>query len=76
MREELTAIMGSDKLWAASRAGYMLSVLDQLEQNQITQAQATDWMWDVIRRLDDDADDPLLAGRIRALAQELGQLPL
>lgn len=76
MREQLTDITNSGRLWAVSRASYMLSVMDQLESGAITQAQATDWMWDVIRTLNADADNEEIRAELEALAVQLGQLPV
>lgn len=75
MREQLTEITGSGRLWATSRASYMIAVMDQLESGAITQSTATDWMWDVIRRLDDEADDPAIRNQIVHCARVIGQLP-
>jgi hypothetical protein len=76
MREELTAITQCGRLWAVSRASYMLSVMDQLESEALTQAQVTDYMWDVIRNLENEADDEEIRASLEGIAVQLGQLPV
>jgi hypothetical protein len=70
---EIAAMEGGE-LWSKSRADYMLSVIGQLERREIPKSAAHDWMWDVIRRIDEDADDPVLAAEIKNLARDLGDL--
>lgn len=76
MREQLTEIAGCGRLWAATRALYMLSVMDQVASGGLTQSQATDYMWDVIRQLDQDSDDQTIADQLRSSASVIGQLGL
>jgi polyhydroxyalkanoate synthesis regulator phasin len=74
MREELASIAAQGRLWATSRAEYMISVLDQLDRGAIDQEQATAWMWDVLRQLNEQADDEALRSRVEGMARHLGQL--
>jgi polyhydroxyalkanoate synthesis regulator phasin len=76
MREQLTEIAGCGRHWAVTRALYMISVMDQLDQGQMAQSQATDYMWDVIRQLDQDSDSPVIAQQLRSAASTIGQLGL
>jgi hypothetical protein len=76
MREQLTDIAHCGRLWAVSRASYMLSVMDQLDSGDITQAQVTAWMWDVIRNLNNEADNEEIRAELEGLAVQLGQLPV
>lgn len=76
LKTRLGEIAVSPYIWANQRASYMLSIISRLENKTLTQTAASDWMWDVIRRLDEDAgiDDPQLVGEIKALARDLGEL--
>lgn len=74
IRSQLVEISHAPQLWASSRASYMLSVMDQQDAGAVLQAQVTDWMWDVIRRLNEDSDNETLRAMIESLAVSLGQL--
>jgi len=78
MKTRLAELSHSEYLWASQRANYMLSVIDQLEGRWITQGQVEAWMWDVIRRLNEDAgpDSEAQRSEIEALAQQLGELKI
>lgn len=73
MRDRLAEIQATAQPWASNRAGFMLAVLDQLESGAITAAQAGDWMRDVVRTIDSDADSASLAQEIRNLARQIGE---
>ena len=74
MKEILESIMNTNKLWAMSRAGYMLGVMSQLEEGSITQSNATDWMYDVIRHIDLESDDETIKNQIVTIAKQIGQI--
>jgi hypothetical protein len=76
LKTRLTELAASEYLWASQRASYMLATIDQVESRWIDQSTVTDWMWDVIRRLDEDAaqDDPALSSELTSLAIQLGDL--
>lgn len=74
MKEILENILHTDKLWAVSRAGYMLSIISQLEDDTITQSNATDWMYDVIRHINEEADDEEIKNQIVSIAKQIGQI--
>jgi hypothetical protein len=76
IKTRLQEIAGSEHLWASQRASYMTSVIAQVESRWIDQTTVTDWMHDVIRRLDEDAGDSDLAlsGEIKSLAMQIGDI--
>jgi hypothetical protein len=76
IKTRLEEITGSEHLWASQRASYMISVIAQVESRWIDQTTVTDWMHDVIRRLDEDAGDadPALSGEIKSLAMQIGDI--
>jgi len=76
MREELTDLAAKSEPWCHARASYMLSVLDQLDAGTVTQAQVTEWMWDVLRQLNESATDESLRSRVEGMARHLGQLEI
>jgi len=66
----------SPHVWASQRASYMISVIAQLESKIIDQTTASNWMWDVIRRLNEDAgeDAPTTRTAIEGMAVQIGDL--
>jgi type VI protein secretion system component VasK len=73
MRDRLAEIQATAQPWASNRAGFMLAVLEQLDSGAITEAQAQDWMLDVTRTIDTDADSASLAQELRNLARQIGE---
>ena len=76
IKQRLLELQQSTELWASSRASYILSVMEQLEQKHVLQSDVTAWMWDVTRRLREDAgeDNPELATELEGLARQVGQI--
>ena len=76
IKQRLTELQHSQELWCASRASYILSVMDQLEQKHVLQTDVTAWMWDVTRRLHEDCGDsnPELATELEGLARQVGKI--
>jgi hypothetical protein len=76
IKERLLELQTSPELWASSRASYMLSMMEQQAQKHVLQSEVTAWMWDVNRRLREDAGDenPELATELEGLARQIGQI--
>lgn len=73
--ETLLLLSSRPEAWASNRAGYMLSVQAALRAGTVTESQARDWMYDVMRTLDQDSTDSTVALEIIAVARAIGQIP-